>query len=1150
MQPHSNGIAQKPHPALAASPAPAHSASSPTDDRVTSATASEFDSSIPNDARGSFLSSTEPVNYESLLGDKQKFTPVSVVSCLALSEEEMDDLIIDHVEEQGLPLVISDLHKTAAWSSDSFSLDKYRHLAPNRGPKGEETGARNLTVGQKRSISVPDFLAHCNNVKEYLPDQPEKFYGDELPCPAAWKQALGALVHPRLQYHGEQDVSSSLSPDARSVSLACRFGPGRTCLPLQRGLCSSLGQDLMVWSDPGASSIWMIANPEDAEAVDQYISSNGGDPQTETFSPHPKELVDASFPIFCCEQKLGDLVLVPSRATHMVINTGGWTMKMAWSRMTIDTLSSALFADLPLYQRYCRPEKLHVKSMIEETLIKYTKKIESHADTALERMPEVIRDLRKLLKMYDAIIADEYVPEWRDIVREGGNDSYVECDFCGADVLHGYFECLAGETLCTLCYCQGRLCGCPDAAESLKPRQHWRTFGERLQMRNEAAQILLKVKPDLALLTGPVTDDEEDDEDDEPAPWPVRLLKEEHVEEQGWALGFLAAFRLYSLRQTSGWQSNMGTCRLCKAVLDLSQRYYCKPCRHSYCHGCLLHRLKIHPVHTLAQKDPDKFHKYHRKESSLDYKEWKHDPLVYKVEAQVNFALIEAARTKMKCMPINEKCRIGFLDVTTEHPNGLSGTLGCKKPRKNAKDKAKVSAAPSSVSATSTPVSRKRQSDVFQAPSSASPRDPTGKRARLDSPPDVEPMDEDEIALLKPHKQAVKSVRLDVAPTTSPTGISRTVTNRSIAPLTPGDNGVNLSVPTVESGIRKFVLRAGKATLVSPASPTASVASSATSQSSSVAPAAPNAKGSFTKPIAETTSKSPLTAAQPPSHAAPATNPSTGSAPSSSSAPIVAQGLVAASAPTAAAARATAPTMEVALLAAPARATAATVPSPKQPAVVPSAHVSRPEGTVPAIVAQTVERGNAGPETLAAATNAAAAGNSTGSTRPVATTIDAAGTILSTLDTTNLRIITEVVRIFYDDTKRLLAVEAEKNRKVQAEQAEELTQMRRELKEMKELLATQEEKRKESEAKQTGVMAQISHKLDVVMQQMHSKDERVEEKVERVHEMFRGLMEDIDRGARAQLEGEESMQAAEATVIESSSSSASSASGDNAQQPR
>ncbi len=152
----------------------------------------------------------------------------------------------------------------------------------------------------------------------------------------------------------------------------------------------------------------------------------------------------------------------------------------------------------------------------------------------------------------------------------GGTDSHVECDFCGADVLHAYFECDEGETLCSLCYCQGRLCSCSNAVETLKPFQHYRNFGQRLQIRNTAAETLLKVYPE----DGYKDDEDEDEEpveyhdefevysDDEDVaynankqpelPPPKPVLKEEEVGKEAWPLSFMAAYKLYKIRKTPG----------------------------------------------------------------------------------------------------------------------------------------------------------------------------------------------------------------------------------------------------------------------------------------------------------------------------------------------------------------------------------------------------------------------------------------------------------------------------------------------------------------------------------------------------------------------------------------------------------------------
>jgi hypothetical protein len=69
------------------------------------------------------------------------------------------------------------------------------------------------------------------------------------------------------------------------------------------------------------------------------------------------ELRQSRLPIYIAEQQLGDLILVPPRSCHQVINNGGITMKTSWSRMTLKGLKDSLYHELPIYHRYvyCYP---------------------------------------------------------------------------------------------------------------------------------------------------------------------------------------------------------------------------------------------------------------------------------------------------------------------------------------------------------------------------------------------------------------------------------------------------------------------------------------------------------------------------------------------------------------------------------------------------------------------------------------------------------------------------------------------------------------------------------------------------------------------------------------------------------------------------
>lgn len=68
-----------------------------------------------------------------------------------------------------------------------------------------------------------------------------------------------------------------------------------------------------------------------------------------------EELSNAPFDVCVAEQKVGDLVLVPPRSVHQVVNRGCLAMKTSWSRMTLRGLKTALHGEIPIYRRYLHP---------------------------------------------------------------------------------------------------------------------------------------------------------------------------------------------------------------------------------------------------------------------------------------------------------------------------------------------------------------------------------------------------------------------------------------------------------------------------------------------------------------------------------------------------------------------------------------------------------------------------------------------------------------------------------------------------------------------------------------------------------------------------------------------------------------------------
>ena len=130
------------------------------------------------------------------------------------------------------------------------------------------------------------------------------------------------------------------------------MGIGDTYTAAHKDICASSGHNLMCFSENNGSSFWFMVATEDAPKVAEYYQKEiKQELDWEIHVTTIQEFADAPFTVYVTEQKVGDLVLVPPRGVHQVVNRGGLTMKTSWSRMTLKNLRAALQTELPIYRR-------------------------------------------------------------------------------------------------------------------------------------------------------------------------------------------------------------------------------------------------------------------------------------------------------------------------------------------------------------------------------------------------------------------------------------------------------------------------------------------------------------------------------------------------------------------------------------------------------------------------------------------------------------------------------------------------------------------------------------------------------------------------------------------------------------------------------
>lgn len=105
----------------------------------------------------------------------------------------------------------------------------------------------------------------------------------------------------------------------------------------------------MCYTEGKGSSFWFMTRGKDAPKALKYFEELKRGQKEHVLTL--QQLADAPFTIYVAEQKLGDLVLIPPRSCHQVVNSGGLTIKASWSRMVLKGLEAAYYHELPMYRR-------------------------------------------------------------------------------------------------------------------------------------------------------------------------------------------------------------------------------------------------------------------------------------------------------------------------------------------------------------------------------------------------------------------------------------------------------------------------------------------------------------------------------------------------------------------------------------------------------------------------------------------------------------------------------------------------------------------------------------------------------------------------------------------------------------------------------
>ncbi|EJD02445.1 uncharacterized protein FOMMEDRAFT_88112, partial [Fomitiporia mediterranea MF3/22] len=303
------------------------------------------------------------------LGPRMKHVP----RFSAVADHKRLNEIIKEYEGKGVPLIIQDWHRTPLWPGDKlFGFDwLFNH--------GEQMmSVRDCVTRRDKDIPFQEFIEKNRAISEYVSEgESERLYGKDAVCPKEWKDwLLDSAIPEVLKLGSAEDVLELLPKPERVETLMCYYGIGDTFTAAHKDLCASSGQNLMCSAERDGSAFWFMTQSSDAPRAAAYFQKLGTELDHESHVATPEEFAKAPFTVYVAEQRVGDLVLVPRRSCHQVVNHGGLTAKMSWSRMTIEGLVTAFHHELPIYRRVCRAETYRVRLTVYRALLEYIPQLE------------------------------------------------------------------------------------------------------------------------------------------------------------------------------------------------------------------------------------------------------------------------------------------------------------------------------------------------------------------------------------------------------------------------------------------------------------------------------------------------------------------------------------------------------------------------------------------------------------------------------------------------------------------------------------------------------------------------------------------------------------------------------------------------------
>ncbi|KAK5226474.1 hypothetical protein LTR47_009152 [Exophiala xenobiotica] len=357
----------------------------------------------------------------------------------------------------GLPFVIADFDKLETWpaadtrqgSQPGFGIERLIELSTKK-----NIPIRNCSTGRDLSFTLKKF---ADSARQSYPEF-QNLYARDLQCPQEWLEQCCKILPAELQWGGRLDLFQWLPQCARSEVMMAYVGSEGSSSGFHRCFSSTVALNLLVESDD--RPVVCIGTDFDSQTkCDSFISARGASPHLDWLNVGTQELLEADFPLYVYDQRVGDLVLFPPATAHQIWNPSTLSAKLVWNILHPLSLEVGFQCVQVPFNRLCHPDVARTNLSLACAMLSLLQDNLSVTNASLPLPP----DLPLLSRLFRQMVHDESIdsqpvtPISLVPIQAG---TIATCNFCSTAIWNRHVRCTVCTDfdLCLLCYLNGRSC--------------------------------------------------------------------------------------------------------------------------------------------------------------------------------------------------------------------------------------------------------------------------------------------------------------------------------------------------------------------------------------------------------------------------------------------------------------------------------------------------------------------------------------------------------------------------------------------------------------------------------------------------------------------------------------------------------------------